>query len=145
MRSKFGFLVVCSAAGLLAGCGSQSSSESPAASADVAKVEVARDIPATRVDSTGSLTLSPGALDGCSAGEGGAIVEVSWDSKPVGGGDVAVYWEVPGGQRQLWVKAGEVGADRTGPWVINGSKVTLARASDDAELASLTVEEVSCT
>lgn len=140
----------CVAIGLvvvLAGCGKQvspagSGSSAPAGSA--APARAGRDVPPEAVAGNGMLRVRPGAIDRCAARDGAAAVEVQWDATRARTEGVHVYLHNPGESRKLWSTAGAVGKETTGPWMRDGSTVTLVNATDGHELAQVTLRDVAC-
>lgn len=91
------------------------------------------------------LTLSPGAIDLCTAVDGAIAMEVSWDATQANTDGIKIFLKDPTtGEEKLWLAAPAQGSDKTGVWMREGTVVRLVNANTDADLANMTVTSVAC-
>ncbi len=128
---------------LLAACGK---APPPAASTPQTGAPLPSAVPVERKDPTGMLTLSPGAIDMCSALDGIIAMDISWDATRANTDGIKIYLKDPSnGEEKLWLAAPAKGHDKTGPWMREGTMVRLVNDQNGADLAQLTVTSTSCT
>jgi hypothetical protein len=103
-------------------------------------------VPADQKDPTGMLTLSPGAIDLCTAVDGAIAMEVSWDATKANTDGIKIFLKDPStGEEKLWLAAPARGHDKTGNWMRDGTVVRLVNDHTDAELAKITVTSIKCS
>lgn len=100
---------------------------------------------ADQKDPSGMLTLSPGAIDLCTAVDGAIAMDVSWDATQANTDGIKIFLKDPAtGEEKLWLAAPAQGHDKTGTWMRDGTVVRLVNANTDTDLAKLIVTSVSC-
>lgn len=100
---------------------------------------------ADQKDPSGMLTLSPGAIDLCTAVDGAIAMDVSWDATQANTDGIKIFLKDPStGEDKLWLAAPAQGHDKTGVWMREGTVVRLVNANTDTDLAKLTVTSVNC-
>jgi len=132
---------------LIVSTGACTQNAPPEDSAPVAPAAQAQSSPALadQKDPSGMLTLSPGAIDLCTAVDGTIAMDVSWDATQANTDGIKIFLKDPStGEEKLWLAAPAQGHDKTGPWMREGSVVRLVNANTDSDLAKLTVTSVSC-
>ncbi len=137
LRSLGVVSVIC----LAAGCSREPVPAGEAAPAAAAAPK--RELPASLEDPAGMLKVSPGAVDGCAVANGGVALDVSWNATGRTEG-VQIFWVSPGEAPKLWLAAGAVGQDKSGPWAVKGTKIQLVNGADSAALAEVVLDEVPC-
>ena len=125
-------------------CTQSTPPESSAPPAPSAQSQAAQALPDQK-DPTGMLTLSPGAIDLCTAVDGAIAMDVSWDATQANTDGIKIFLKDPTtGEEKLWLAAPAQGSDKTGVWMREGTVVRLVNANTDADLANMTVTSVAC-
>ena len=102
-------------------------------------------VPAEFTDPTGMITLTPGAVDLCTAVDGAIAMDVKWDAKQPSVDGIKIYLKDPTVEKEnLWLAAPPQGHDKTGTWMRDGTVVRLVNANTDQELTKLIVTSVAC-
>ena len=126
-------------------CTQGAPTEGSAPAAPAAQVQSSPLI-ADQKDPSGMLTLSPSAIDLCTAVDGAIAMDVSWDATQANTDGIKIFLKDPStGEEKLWLAAPAQGHDKTGPWMREGTVVRLVNDHTDAELAKLTVTSIKCS
>jgi len=87
-----------------------------------------------------SFTAQPSTLSACGSS---AVVRLSWNTRPSGQQNVAIFVR-QGDEEKLFAHGGPEGFQETGPWVRPNTVFTLRSRDGSRELARLTVGSESC-
>ena len=87
-----------------------------------------------------SFTAQPSTLSACGSS---AVVRLSWNTRPSGQQNVAIFVR-QGDEEKLFAHGGPEGFQETGPWVRPNTVFTLRSRDGSRSLASLTVGSESC-
>lgn len=101
--------------------------------------------PSAKTSENGMLTVDPAVVDTCSRPDNVVAARVSWNASAAGTEGIEIWLQSPGEERKLWLASGAVASEQTGPWLKDGSTVTLVNGEDKRELATVLIEGRGCS